>query len=97
MLCTVWQNFELKAFCNVVYSSCGDYRRFPGVWHHRCTTSCSSSLTGERAVLGIDVAPSSPKLGLAELKMVADITQKLIMQGVHTACDSQALVLESVG
>ena len=32
-------------------------------------------------VLGIDVAPSSPKLGLAELKMVADITQKLIMQG----------------
>ena len=32
-------------------------------------------------VLGIDIAPSSPKLGLAELKMVADITQKLIMQG----------------
>jgi hypothetical protein len=37
----------------------------------------------EGLVLGIDVAPSSPKLGLAELKMVADITQKLIMQG-HT-------------
>ena len=33
-------------------------------------------------VLGIDIAPSSPKLGLAELKMVADITQKLIMQGL---------------
>ena len=94
-------NFELKAFCNVVYISCDDSRRFSKfprcMAHRRCTTSCSSSLTGERAVLGIDVAPSSPKLGLAELKMVADITQKLIMQGVHTACDSQALVLESVG
>ena len=39
----------------------------------------------EGLVLGIDVAPSSPKLGLAELKMVADITQKLIMQGMYTS------------
>jgi hypothetical protein len=42
-----------------------------------------STLEEMCAFLGIDVAPSSPKLGLAELKMVADITQKLIMQG-HT-------------
>lgn len=51
--------------------------------HTSCTSSVLTALTACVA-LGINVGSSDPKYGMGELKMMCDITQKLISQGtVH--------------
>jgi len=67
--------------------------------HTSCTSSVLTALTACVA-LGINVGSSDPKYGMGELKMMCDITQKLISQGhifdrpevIHEECNYSATV-----